>query len=96
MKMQIVDVAQSAKVLEESFAKNVPTPLIITRDGQPLAVVLPTEGADVESVRLSFDPKFLAIIQDSRRSVATEGGIPIDEVAALFSDDTASTDERSA
>jgi hypothetical protein len=84
MNMQTVDVTQSASVLEESFAKDVPIPIIITRDGKPLAVLLPALGADVESIKLSFDPKFLGLIQASRLSVAKEGGIPIDDVEALL------------
>jgi hypothetical protein len=38
----------------------------------------------MESVRLSFDPKFLALIQESRLSVARDGGVPLEEVEAML------------
>ena len=96
MKMKTVDVTQSAKALEESFAQDVPAPLIITRDGKPLAVLLPTEGADIESIQLSFDPKFLELIQESRLSYVREGGIALEEVEAMFRDEAKQKRAKSA
>jgi hypothetical protein len=96
MKMKTVDVTQSAMALEEFLANDVPMPLIITREGKPLAVLLPTPGADVESISLSFDPEFLALIQESRWSGAKEGGIPIDEVEAMFRDESKPRRAKSA
>jgi hypothetical protein len=94
MKIKTVDVAKSAKVLQESLSKESPTPVVVTRDGEPVAVLVPTFNADLESISLSLNPKFIAIIEESRRSVAENGGIPASEVEAMFAEDLG--DQKSA
>jgi hypothetical protein len=58
--------------------------LILTVDGKPVAVLLPVWDADVETVSLSFNPKFLAIMEESRRSFDREGGISSEEIRKHF------------
>lgn len=50
-------------------------PLIITRDGRPVAALVPIENADLETLSLSTDPQFLALIERSRARHRAEGGI---------------------
>lgn len=55
-------------------------PIILTRNGQPLVAVKDLSGSDWESVSLAHNPKFIAIIEESRRSYREQGGISLEEV----------------
>ena len=55
-------------------------PVILTRNGLPLMSVKDVTGSDWESVSLSSDPRFMAIIEESRRSCLETGGIALDEI----------------
>ncbi|HUT34632.1 MAG TPA: type II toxin-antitoxin system prevent-host-death family antitoxin [Planctomycetota bacterium] len=55
-------------------------PVILTRRGKPVAALVSVEDEDWESISLSTNPEFMAIIERSRRRHAAEGGIPIAEV----------------
>jgi hypothetical protein len=55
-------------------------PVILTRNGQPLLAVKDVSGSDWESVSLASNPRFLAIIEESRRSYREEGGIRLDDI----------------
>jgi antitoxin (DNA-binding transcriptional repressor) of toxin-antitoxin stability system len=59
-------------------------PVILTVSGKPVAVVLPTGGADVETISLSLNPKFLAIMERSRKRYEQEGGITSEEIRRRF------------
>jgi antitoxin (DNA-binding transcriptional repressor) of toxin-antitoxin stability system len=50
-------------------------PLVLTRRGLPVAALLPIQNADSETVALSTNPTFLALIERSRRRQKAEGGI---------------------
>jgi hypothetical protein len=54
--------------------------LLITSRGKAIAALIPVNGADADSVSLSMNPKFLAIIERSRRQIREGKGIPLDEV----------------
>jgi len=51
-------------------------PVILTVDGRPVAALVAIENADWETVSLSTDPRFLAIIERSRTRQTAEGGVP--------------------
>ncbi len=55
-------------------------PMIVTDKGKPIATLVKIENADDETVSLSNDPKFLAIIERSRVHHKKEGGISIKEM----------------
>lgn len=55
-------------------------PLLVTERGKPLAALVSVRDADAESLALSMSPKFLAILERSRRRHETEGGISSDEM----------------
>src|SRR5271165_1712600 len=62
-------------------AQSVKSPaVILTRNGLPLMSVKDVTGSDWESVSLSSDPRFMAIIEESRRSYLETGGIALDEI----------------
>jgi hypothetical protein len=55
-------------------------PLIVTRNGQPLLAVRDVSGSDWESVSLAGNPRFIALIEASRRSYREKGGISLDHL----------------
>src|SRR5262245_40995161 len=57
-------------------------PIILTRRGKPLAAVKDLSGSDWEAVSLANNPRFLALIEKSRRSYKEQGGISLKELRA--------------
>ncbi len=55
-------------------------PVILTAGGKPVAALVPIENADLETVTLSTNPEFLALIERSRARQKAEGGIPSKEM----------------
>ncbi len=55
-------------------------PVILLDQGIPVGVLLPVEDADVETVSLSLNPQFLAIIERSKKRMYTEGGLSTEEI----------------
>ena len=50
-------------------------PIIVTVKGKPTAALVPIENADTETVTLSTNPQFIALIERSRARQKAEGGI---------------------
>lgn len=57
-------------------------PLLLTDHGQVVATIVPADEHDAESMLLSVNPKFQAILERSRKRLETEGGLSSDEVRA--------------
>jgi len=55
-------------------------PVILTTNGRAVAAVVALPNVDAETVSLSCNPEFLAIIERSRRRHEQEGGISPDEM----------------
>lgn len=55
-------------------------PVILTNHGRPVAALMPIKNADRETVSLSTNPQFLALIERSRRRHEAEGGISSEEM----------------
>jgi hypothetical protein len=55
-------------------------PLFLTRDGQTVAAIVPTNEQDAESLLLSINPQFQAILDRSQRRLESEGGLSSAEV----------------
>jgi hypothetical protein len=55
-------------------------PVIVTRNGQPWMTVKDVSGSDWESVSLASNPRFMALIEQSRRSYREKGGIRLEDI----------------
>ena len=56
-------------------------PVILTENGHTIATILPADEQDVESLLLSINPQFQAILVDrSERHLESEGGLSSAEV----------------
>ena len=73
--MKTVEMAKAKSPLAD-YAHDVRNePLILTVDGRPVAALVSIENADLETVALSTNPKFLALIKHARTRQKAEGGI---------------------
>jgi PHD/YefM family antitoxin component YafN of YafNO toxin-antitoxin module len=55
-------------------------PVILTRNGKPLVAVKDVSRSDWESISLANNPRFRALIEESRRSLKKEGGISLEDL----------------
>src|SRR3954454_19491136 len=78
--MKIASVAD-VKARLSAYLKEVQEgPVIITRNGKAVAVLLAvTDEDELERLVLAHSPKFQAILDKSRRQIDETGGIPHDE-----------------
>lgn len=84
MTVRKVDIAEATEPLAR-YAKTADEgPVVVTSNGQPIAVVVGVENADLETVALSNHPQFLEVIERSRTRQEREGGIPSSDVRRLF------------
>lgn len=78
--MKTVEVADATASLAEYARAAAIEPVIVTQQGQPIAAVFPIENADWESIRLSTDPQFLKLIEESRERSRKEGRLSSEEM----------------
>jgi len=56
----------------------------VTEDGKPIAALSPLEGADMETIALSTNPKFASLIERSRARDQKEGRLSAADTRKLF------------
>ena len=59
-------------------------PIVVMVNDKPVGILLPLENVDLETLSLSMNPKFLAIIERSRLRDETEGRLSSEEVRRMF------------
>ncbi len=75
MTTRTVELAEATQSLAE-YAQHVDDGVIIvTRNGRPIAAVVALPNTDAETVALSQNSQFLAIIERSRARQTQEGGL---------------------
>lgn len=78
--MRTVEMAK-AKLPLADYTKNVrKEPVIVTVKGKPVAALVSIKNADSETVALSSNPQFLALIKRSREKQKAKGGISAQEM----------------
>ena len=73
--MRTIEARDASAPLKDYIPPSGGDPLIITQDGRPVAALVLIENVDLETVSLSTDERFLAIIARSRARHRAEGGI---------------------
>ena len=73
--MKTLEMAKATASLADYAREVSKEPVIVTRGGKPVAALVALENADLETVALSVDPQFLALIERSRARHKKEGGI---------------------
>ncbi|MFB2892933.1 type II toxin-antitoxin system prevent-host-death family antitoxin [Aerosakkonemataceae cyanobacterium BLCC-F50] len=76
--MKKVEISEISSVLE-NYQKT-EQPLILTRNGEPIAALFPVEDVDMETLSISMNQKFISIIEKSRQSQKEEGRIFLEDI----------------
>jgi hypothetical protein len=80
MSVHTIDITEATHPLSEYIQDVGTEPTVVTREGKAIAVVVSIEDVDMESLSLSINPDFLAIIERSRVSHKPGTGMSSDEV----------------
>jgi prevent-host-death family protein len=72
--MKTVEMTQTTAPLADYARAMEKEPVMITEHGRPIAALMPIENADPETVTLSTNPQFLALIERSRRPPGHQRG----------------------
>lgn len=77
--MKIASVADVKARLSAYVKESQAGPVIVTRNGKPVAVLLAvTDEDELERLVLAYSPKFRALLNKSRRQIGETGGISHD------------------
>jgi prevent-host-death family protein len=78
--VKVASVAELKSKLADYLKASEEGPVIVTRNGKPVAVLLGVEDEDeVERLILGHSPKLRAILEESREQIRDGKGIPHDE-----------------
>jgi PHD/YefM family antitoxin component YafN of YafNO toxin-antitoxin module len=78
--VRTVEMAQATESLGK-YARGVShEPLILTRNGRPFAILMSLPNTDLETVSLSTNPEFIAMLEQSEANYQAEGGISSEEM----------------
>ena len=78
--MKTVELTKATLPLSDYTKKVKKEPMIITEEGRPVAALVSIPNTDIETASLSNNPKFIAIIERSRKRHKSEGGISSEEM----------------
>jgi len=78
--MKTLDVAKATLPLSDYAKKVKKEPIVVTKEGRPVAALVSITNADIETVSLSSNPKFIALIERSRSRQKAGGGISTEEM----------------
>ncbi len=74
--MKIVSVADAKRHLSAYLRDEASGVIVITRNGHPAGVLVPTENEEeIERLVLAYSPQLQAILKKSREEIAATGGI---------------------
>lgn len=82
--MKIVDKNEATRTLADYASEIQGGAVIVTDNGRPVAALVPIENADLETVSLSTNRRFLDLIERSRSRAKEEGGVTADEMRRRF------------
>ncbi len=78
--MKKIEIRKASGSLAEYVRQCQKNPILIVKEGKPVAAVVPIRNADEETITLSTSRQFLAIIKRSRSRRKKEGSISSKEI----------------
>ena len=82
--MKVIETQEATRTLADYASEIREGPVVVTEQGQPVAALVPIENADLETVSLSTNRRFLELIERSRSRVREEGGVSSEEMRRRF------------
>ena len=82
--MKTIDVARAKGSLKGYARQAKSEPVILTDDGKPIAAIVGLENMDAVTLSLSTNPKFIAILERSRKQIREQGSISAAEMRKRF------------
>ena len=73
--MKTLDITKATAPLSDYARKIRKNPVILTQNGRPIAALISLENADAETISLSNNKQFVALMEKSRARHKAEGGI---------------------
>jgi prevent-host-death family protein len=86
MTTRTVELTEATQSLAEYAQQVDGGAIIVTSNGRPIAAVVALSNTDAETIALSQNPDFLAIIERSRARHTREGGITSADMRRRFND----------
>src|SRR5687767_6917327 len=77
--MKIASVAAVKARLSAYLKESQEGPVVVTRNGKAVAVLVAVSDDELERLVLAHSPKFQALLDKSRRQIEETGGIPHDD-----------------
>ncbi|HZY09995.1 MAG TPA: type II toxin-antitoxin system prevent-host-death family antitoxin [Bacteroidota bacterium] len=93
--MKTLEISKATYSLAAYTRKVKREPVVVTRNGKPVAALVSVPNADMETVSLSNNPRFLALIERSRARQYAEGGISPREIRKRLKLSTRYTSDNS-
>jgi len=78
--MRTVELSEATDALATYARDALNEPVVVLDHGKPIAALVAIESSDLETLSLSSNPQFLAILERSRNRHRVEGGISSDEM----------------
>jgi prevent-host-death family protein len=78
--MQYIEMSDATAPVSDYARDAADEPVVLTKNGKPVAAVISLKGIDRESLSLSQNVKFLSILKRSSARHAAEGGISPDQM----------------
>jgi prevent-host-death family protein len=78
--MKTIELNEANAPLSDYAANTRNGALVVTNKGKPVFALVSLKGMDFETLSLSGNPKFMKIVDDSRKSIEREGAISSDEM----------------
>lgn len=82
--MKTLEMNQATGELASYAEKVRREPVVVTDHGRPVMALMPIENADLETVGLSTDPRFIALIERSRARQKPGQGTPLEEIKRKY------------
>jgi prevent-host-death family protein len=82
--MKMIELQDATEPLAEYVKRMEGEPVTIVHKGVPLVVLVPAGNDDYESVQISTDPQFIALLERSRKSIKEGGGFSTEEMRKIF------------
>ena len=82
--MKTIEINDARESLSKYAGREEDLPIVVTDHGRPVAALLPVPNADLETISMSTNPKFIAMIERSRKRQSKEGGISSEDMRRRF------------